>query len=182
MRYAWIDDYFAEQFDAIAQRIGPSGVIISPHAGQQDGYAAELHHSVSRSIWRSSDREVKMVLRNLHPAIVVTSRPLQVLASPSPTADAHVECVVLGLSRATNVSQLGGVVDTILDASTRDGADMFEILRAAERKLGAPETVLDRVADKSEILELKPNIAGVGINLNILSQWYLDRRERRRGL
>lgn len=163
--FSWISEWFDHHFDAIAFRIGPNAVIVSPFQQTLDQYRRELSQAID---WQNLGQQD--VLSGECPFLVVSGRPLQV--------DSPAMVAVIDLSFADTPSVLARLMDDLASAiAMRENLvdDMPAILRRIPEfsKSSRVESAVEVV----RMLELKPNFMGVGINLNAIVEWFRKRRQ-----
>lgn len=181
--YAWINVWFEAHFDALAARIGPlGGVVIAPLAGREQAYRdsfasnAALALDESFQVSRGTDRRASQILHSGLPLLVVSQRPV---GTRNP--DAHsADFAAINLA-GYDEQGLGRLLDALL-AAIAENRDVIDAIPAST--LASPQSALvgsDNVAWLVEHgLELKPNVFGIGLNVNAIISWFRDYRNRRR--
>jgi hypothetical protein len=162
--FEWINQWMDKNFDLIAQEIGPTAVIVAPHANTRDEYRHSLRDAIH---WR--ELENVSGLDDLKPALVVSRRPLRAGDVP--------DAAVIDLSLAPSINVIARLMDG-LTVALRAKQDLQEQLPIILRKI--PELVEPhgdhRLSRLVRFLELKPNFFGVGININEIAETFRRRR------
>jgi hypothetical protein len=158
LQHGWINDWMAAHFDRVAERIGPDAVLIAPFASRQEAYIKDLAEAINWSRLSEANRQI-----GWNPALIATRLPLR--------ADAEPEAMIIDLDLVPSERRLAMVLDAVAEQIREGGEITGPVNGRGDGALG----VLG-------FLELKPNIAGVGLNVNAFVESYRRRRgdDRRR--
>lgn len=156
---AWVDDWVHLHFSKIAQRLGPMGVIVSPPRGT-NWEADRIGELILE--WPFTDLsnyEDDFLHHGQMPFLLLSRSPLQ----PDPKNGK--EGIAINLAKCANEKELAQVFDTIITGIRKDDlqyiVNNFPLQEHAEK----PDE-RGRWIEWSKILELKPNVFGIGVNLN----------------
>ncbi|MFG1606115.1 hypothetical protein [Actinoplanes sp. NPDC049265] len=152
IEYDWINTWMATHFDRVAESIGSGALLIAPFPSRQERYVEDLAEAIDWFGLSEAGREI-----GWNPALVATRVPLR--------ADTGSEATVIDLAQAASEQHLARLLDTVA-GQIRDGGDLTR--PSAGR--------FDRALSLLGFLELKPNVAGVGLNVNAVAEWYRRRR------
>ncbi|WP_162908294.1 hypothetical protein [Allorhizocola rhizosphaerae] len=183
VRYSWINDAVYDAFELVASRLGPRAVLIGPHKDNPYAYSDSLTQvfmegeARANRDWRSSFLHVGL------PFLIGTRRPLSVEDPPEMT-----DLAAINLAAFKDADSIRGLLDLII-AATRTGRDLVEDLPRIERQ--AHQVVKayddDEILDEDDwsfvfekALELKPNVFGLGLNLNAVATWLRLKLKSRR--
>jgi len=156
IQHSWINDWMDAHFDLLAERIGQDSVLITPFVSRQEEYIQDLAKAIDWSRLTETNRQI-----GWNPALIATRLPLRANADP--------EAMIIDLTRAPSDRHLAMLLDSVAEQIRKGG----EITR--------PFTDGDNKAmGLLGFLELKPNIAGVGLNINAIVDWYRRRGDDRR--
>ena len=156
----WINEYFEDAFSSIARAIGPTGVVVTPTEGGAEEYVESIAgirsggclFSQHQLFSEPSDR-LPDYLHNGQPYLILSAQPV--------LPESKCEGMILNLDSVPDKATLGKIIHAIIDSIK---GEKIEILREA-----LPEW--DRSYDQKKLdsftrmLELKPNLFGIGINL-----------------
>ena len=176
----WVNEWFGSHFNTIAVRLGPAGVIVAPLVGREREYResfetrgqigaelVELGESF-REDWRAATRHV---LHTGWPLLVVSQRAFD----PDDDRRENADFAIVNLSTCSE-PQLARLVDGLIERS-QTNRDLVPALEDLTRDWARP-TGLGSLAAwiAEEGLELKPNLFGIGLNVNAIAAWYRRRR------
>lgn len=172
----WMDRNFAK----IAKGLGPNAVIARGLSEEFDKQVIEAYQSEIKTIaikrgWDKEDnfgRSVDRLLTNyqraypmsnLFPLLFVTDRNPSVVTSE----DDKKVFYLIPLGKIESENEIREIIETIVAGIQSESFDALEKLLA--RKFGkSPLNLLNAI---NQSLELKPNLAGLGINLNAVIDW-----------
>jgi hypothetical protein len=189
LSYQWINDYFASELASLAGQIGPrGGLVIAPNLVALTDYSAELLARITElGIPVTSTR----FLRSGFPFLIISRWPLH---SDKMIDGSQPNFIAINLAALDEKYKLMSFIDNVCAAI--DGLYYSEIEGEEHdflKSIGSLDKDLTKqYNDKygrysfafSEALELKPNIMGIGVNLNSIIHDVLNnlhvRRERRK--
>jgi hypothetical protein len=167
MASLWLNQWINSNFDRLASELGPRAVLITSPEGAEDSFlesARGVQGLLDASLRADEDN---FVLHEGAPMLLISRLPLRA-DQPQDT----VECAAINLA-AYDPNRLAELFDHLI-VSTRKGEDPIDGIPLADVK-GSPPRY-----GYSEVLELKPNIFGVGVNGNavieMLKRWRQQRR------
>ncbi len=169
-RNRWIDAWVDSNFNALARDIGKAGVVVA-------GLDEQLSIDVEKFFERYAETFPQELFSNAL-SCVLSRGALSVTQN-------RVLVFPLAVGEEVNTddaaSLAGHLVIEIISAIESD-----EVERLAQR-LGSQEIELEgglsvaltTLSDMNSVIELKPNIAGIGVNLNASIDSFLDKFRRR---
>lgn len=185
MKYEWINQFFEDRFDSIATKIGPEGVIIAPLRHALSRYRDEIVSELYRAANPIKRSQLHYLLSSGFPFLIVSRHPIGTLLTHSNEEAA----VALNLAAMRDADQLAELLDTLIDAALRSVDDMLECIPDLSRRLLTEPESQDgglQISDFLQALELKPNVMGVGLNINeairIVQRLQARRKRRKFGL
>ncbi|MEU1396396.1 hypothetical protein ABZ403_10080 [Micromonospora zamorensis] len=156
LQHSWINDWMAAHFDRVAERIGPDAVLITSFASRQTEYIHDLARAIDWSRLSETNRQI-----DWNPALIASRLPLR--------ADADPEAMIIDLGGASSDRHLEILLDSVAEQIREGGEITRPVADCDNGALGL-----------LGFLELKPNIAGVGLNVNAIVEWYRRRGDDRR--
>lgn len=165
----WVNDWIYAKFSSLAATLGPDAVLIAPANRYGDRDFQGL-----RGIFRGSDRTTGFIHAG-YPLLVVSCSPMRASA-----VDRDVNAIVINLAAFRDDAGLAGLFDQLAEQS-RNHADDVRSLR-----LDVPDVDLTPQHDDTGgwgylfnlAVQLKPNMFGVGLDLNEIAT-FLSSRHRR---
>lgn len=156
----WINLYFNVAFGAIATAIGPGGVIITPTQGGAEKYIesiAEIRSGgclFSRNEMFSEPSDVLPdYLHNGQPYLIISKQPI--------LPNSKCEGAIINLASVPDETTLGIITHAIVECIKADDlGKLKEMLPSWARSYE-----LSKLDKFTCMLELKPNLFGIGINL-----------------
>ena len=177
VRYEWINDWVASRFDSLAAKLGPDAVIVTAPVGREE----EFWRSMSRTqveLMQSFQPDRRYAdpgfLHSGWPFLVVSRRPLAVPAGP-PAEREHADFAAVNLAEYAE-PELGVLLDELVERA-RAGADLLD---AVPSLMSGPHAI-SKGSDWhfDQALELKPNVFGIGLNVNAIFASLRSYRARR---
>jgi hypothetical protein len=154
----WIDEWLRSNFSRIAEAVAPRGVIIAPHERKSQHYIESIFGRDGRGavfgVAGKVDPSVQ-ILETGFPFLIVSRIPLQALQDAA-------DVVMINLGICKDQNQLGAVFDTVVRAVREDRWDLLHEITFQE----SVEYESNWLFALNNALELKPNVFGVGLNLN----------------
>jgi hypothetical protein len=169
LQYEWINGFFKERFFMIADKIGPTGVIITPTLGAEEGYTGELLDAT----WGMGEKWAQRArfLDAGFPFLIMSRGPIDPRVPAQTSDEDEPNFVALNLAAARDESELAGLIDTLIQACLRGEEDVLPLVSGLSRNLsGEYDGKYGVVRMFSEALELKPNVMGLGVNINSILQ------------
>jgi len=167
MASLWLNRWISSNFDRLASELGPQAVMITAPEGAEDRFldsAREVQRLLDFSL---RPKDEGYVLHEGAPILLISRRPLRV-DQPKDMVD----CAAINLA-AYDPARLAELFDHLID-SVRNGKDPVDGIPVADIEESSP------VYGYSEVLELKPNVFGVGVNGNAVIQMLRSWNQRRR--
>ena len=177
LHYEWINKYFADNFNLIADKIGPNGVIVAPNIRAVSDYAAELTVLLKRFYAGG------LFLHSGFPFLVISRRPIYPDMPQDSSADPNF--IALNLAAVRDEAELGKLIDTLIQAGLRQEKDILPLISGLAKDLSREyDSQYGGWSDDfSDAIELKPNVMGVGVNVNLIihevQKFLRMRRERK---
>ena len=155
--FKWIDDWLEENFKRIAESVGPSGVIISPHENKGEEFIESiLEINGGGCIFCSaSDSNSSGVLHAGFPFLIISRIPLQ-------NIEDNADVIMINLAGCKEKGKLGLVFDVIVRVVKEDNWNLLDTI-PLQKPVKYPSNWAFAL---NEAIELKPNFFGVGIDLN----------------
>ena len=176
----WINRWVINNFALVAQRLGPTGVLIAPTdaAGSFFEEVLQAHNGFPRPFMDQARGEDQL-LHEPFPFLIISKRPI--------TKEKSDECqsYYFNLVRFANERELARFFDCIVECVRRSDkleriVELFPDQEAAEE----PTSYGRVVEDLNSMFQLKPNVFGVGVNLNEaidrFGQWLKTRKAQKR--
>ena len=190
LSYQWVNDYFASKLVTLAGQIGPrGGLMIVPNLVALTDYSAELLARISElGISVTSTR----FLRSGFPFLIVSRWPLH---SDKMIDGSRPNFVAVNLAAIDDEVKLTSFIDDLcstidlgflVEEKEGEGEDYLKAISSLDKDL------TKQYDDKygrysfafSEALELKPNVFGIGVNIDSIIRDVLNnlhvRRERKK--
>jgi hypothetical protein len=166
VKYEWINDWVYERFSVLATKLGPDAVIVAPPPGEHhdDYYAAWRDPLSAQSAFSPVSEQESGVLHSGFPFLVVSRRPVGVVtAGKTPFA-----AVNLATLDAEGLTLL---IDDLVEAAY-NGLDLLDSIPSINADLSHE---YDETGGWSEIIaegiQLRPNVFGMGLDLNAMINW-----------
>lgn len=159
--HQWVNDWIYDRFQKVAGRLGPNAVLIAPH--DRDNLQESFGEALD---WESEDDFLHAGL----PFLVVSRRPVRPSGDGEPTPFAAINLASL------DEAKLGELFDVLVEAASKDG-DLLDSIPTLGAKLANDDS--DDRHYFSQAIELKPHIFGIGLNGNLLLDFFSRRRDRR---
>ncbi len=174
LEHDWVNEWIRERFGRIAAQLGPSAVLITSTPGREQDYLSSFE-SVD-STFRAVDGSVD-VLHSGFPFLVVASTPVG--AGSSHVGEPGIVVNLAGFDPGSLARLFDALIDgrralddliSLIPDTSRDLSDEYD------SDLGGWDFAFQRA------IELKPNVFGIGLDLNAIYQRIRGRGGRgRRG-
>lgn len=148
----WINDWVHSNFGRLASFAGPNGVVILPHKAWGD----DDYKGIGYCLFENFDDGF---LHGKMPFLIISRVPLEKGKGAS-------QAIAINLVKCENERELELVFDNILDGIRRNDwqsiIDNFPLQAAAKE----PEGYGGWYSMLNKVVQLKPNLFGIGLNLN----------------
>lgn len=162
----WVNDWIYAKFSSLAATLGPDAVLIAPANRYGDRDFQGL-----RGIFRGNDRTTKFIHAG-YPLLVVSGLPMR-----ASTVDRDVNAIVINLAAFQGDAGLAGLFDQLADQSRNHAGDVRSLrLDVPDVDLTPQHPGWDHFFNLA--VQLKPNMFGVGLDLNEIAT-FLSSRHRR---
>lgn len=153
---AWINTWVHAHFSEIAQALGPIGVIVSPPTGKNwDDREVGLAYPF---MYNSEDEDG--FLHGHMPFLLILRSPLQ------PETEGNKDGIAINLVKCADEQELASVFDTIITGIRNDSWQYIVENYPNQERAEEPNNYGGWLVRLSRVLELKPNVFGLGVNLN----------------
>jgi len=150
----WINTWVHSNFSRLASSIGPNGVVILPHPNND--WEEEDYRQIGYCLFRTRDDSF---LHGHMPFLIISRAPLQKSRESS-------QALAINLVKCENERQLEGIFDNIIDGIRRNDwqsiIDTFPLQEHAEE----PDGYGGWFETLNKVMMLRPNIFGIGADLN----------------
>lgn len=174
----WMNNYIFDNFNNLASDLGPKGVIIAPLKDKTDEFrrsypSVEIFLEKSTGLSKhgcffsqpqlhptDNDDYLEKHLHSGEPMIIFSQVPL------NSTRDG--KGILINLSKITDEPTLGKILDAIIKTVSTDNFDgLLNLLPIFEKRNRKEDDAGDdEIENYLDMLELKPNIFGLGVNFN----------------
>jgi hypothetical protein len=165
LQYEWVNGWVYDRFMDLGRRLGPEAVIVAP---------------VDRHGYRDI-RDPDAPERGFERVAVLHSGFPFLIVSPTPDAlSVGAGALAINLAAFGNEAGVANLFDELI-ASANSGTpiDPRKLVVPAKTPSDRDQHGDDYSESVMDSLELKPNVFGVGVNINALAHWWLAWRARR---
>lgn len=153
----WMNEYMAKNFTRIAQLVGPNAVFITPLDYNRREYYEKVN-TIEGFFCRGEGRRRDIL------AICHSGRPFLIFSKTPLCENTSGDGIIIDLAGIQDEATLGAVLDAIIKTICSDSFEDFvnhlpELTPSEDR----PDPMH---LDLTTMLELKPNVFGLGVNLN----------------
>lgn len=159
---AWINTWIYDNFSKIAQNIGPCGVIIAPSNAERNSFCEDIYDTLPSDIPQAfSDGTFQGGDKLFHepfPFLLVTQTPI----SKSEIRKSF----FFNLVKFQDEKELCRFFDCLTESILKGDIDYLVERFPMQEPASRPDGYGGIIGKNNDIFHLKPNIFGVGINLN----------------
>lgn len=169
LQYEWINSWIYERFRDLARRLGPEAVIVAPSEGSE-------YRDLGSEVDRAGRAFPFDILESEFPFLVVSHSPEALVSGDETSA------LAINLAAFDDKEALARLFDELILASRSGVRDVRRIHLTVPMKDLTGEYNTDQGNWDfafEEALELKPNLFGLGLNINAVAKWFRKWRARR---
>lgn len=153
----WINSWVHDHFAKIAQALGPNGVIVSPPPGANWDDDTDFRRHLPFSTASNGE---DAFLHGGMPFLLLSRSPLQ------PDNMGSSEGLALNLVKCANEHELALLFDTVVTGIRNDDWQYIIDKFPPQEPAKQPDNFGGWLDTLSKVIELKPNVFGIGVNLN----------------
>lgn len=165
LAHQWINDWIYAKFSSLAQALGPDAVVIAPPNAYGERYLNDF-----RAIVDARDEEL---LHSGLPLLIISLSPLR-LRPQEEQADTGVAVNLAAFPDDRTLSRLFDQLSSQAEADLGDIRDLDIDVPRFRPSTGDEQYWRFAV---EEAVQLKPNMFGVGLNLNALAHFWSEKRQ-----
>ncbi|HAS8250651.1 TPA: hypothetical protein I7673_22595 [Vibrio vulnificus] len=171
MSTSWIDDWVHENFSKIAGMLGPNGVIVAPSPKKrwEDGSFNEFHCLFDE--YTDYDDNFLYIKS---PFLLISTSPIR----RENVVEVERNGIAINLASCADEKELSEVIDILIDGIKDNNLEYIVEKFPKQNSCKAPTEGGSGFHALNNMVELKPNIFGLGVNLNAILEMAFEKFRR----